>query len=235
MEVEPWHPHSNDHYQSNYWWDSYNKINVFRLNISQVLWLDADAYVWSDRLVDLFNLGKQLAPGQIAMVKDCCTGNGLVFNSGVMLLQPDVLKFNSLRDDMIANLGQNGLDQPLINMEYTGRVVDLPSKFNAHGSVEPQPEVCDTAVVAHYTGKCKPALANQTNLRQVRGGYGMVRDSGKNVCERLYRKYFCAMKRDALWLSEELQEALRGVSDSGAGCPPKPDRKMSDPTPLTYA
>lgn len=232
VEVEQWHPHLTDHVWGNYWWDSYNKINVFRLNISQVLWMDADTYVWSDGLEDLFNVGKRFLPGQIAMVRDC---NLRSFNSGVMLLQPDRAMFGTIREDMTVNKGWSGLDQPLINMEFVGRVVELPPKFNVHGYIGPRPEVCNTAVVAHYTGLHKPAEANQTNLRLVRDGYGKSPDPSKILCERFFRNYFCALKRDALWLSGELQKELKGVSDSGAGCPPRPDPKTSDPTPQRYA
>jgi len=68
LEVEDWHP-TEQHFAHNYWWDVYNKINIFRVKTRHLmLYMDSDMYVFSHDIKRV--LERQLPPGTIAMVKD---------------------------------------------------------------------------------------------------------------------------------------------------------------------
>jgi len=206
VELRDWHP-TEEHFARGYWWDVYNKINLFRLHATApVLYMDADMYVFGPGLTELL-LGTSLEPGQIAMVKDEQKDQ---YNAGLILLHPDVGIFAKLHNDMSAAKGWAGLDQPLINREFRGRIVELNKTFNAHGSTSS----CDTAVVAHFTGRNKPSLAKVSNLQHVKKGY----NTGPPYlqCPRLYRKYYCAMRGDWRFLSPTLQLALMEAGDGGS-------------------
>lgn len=200
VEVEEWHP-SKDHFANDYWWMVYNKIDVFRVKVNKMLWMDSDMYVWDDSLREVLEK-TQLPDGNIGMVQDCTAKN---FNSGLMLFKPDLEVYKRLRRGMITHHGWDGLDQPLINKEYTGKIVKLDPKFNTHGIAK----TCEGVVVAHYTGRNKPTLANVGNLRKVSMGFKHVPYSLR--CPHLYEEYFCAMKNARNYLSRELQDALREV------------------------
>jgi len=206
LEVDDWHP-TKQHFAHNYWWDVYNKINIFRVKTRHLmLYMDADMYVFSHDIKVV--LERQLPPGTIAMVKDEQKNN---YNTGLMLFWPDVEMFRKLRHDMIKHTGWGGLDQPLINREYQGRVVQLETRFNAHGSSA----VCNNAVVAHYTGHFKPAFADVNNLGRVKLGYH--RAPPYLQCPMLYKAYFCKMKAYSVQLSPALQAALSRVD--AVDCP----------------
>jgi len=205
LEVDDWHP-TNTHFAHNYWWDVYNKINIFRVKTRHLmLYMDADMYVFCDDIKRV--LERQLPPGTIAMVKDEQKNN---YNTGLMLFWPDVEMFRKLRRDMIEHSGWGGLDQPLINNEYRGRIVQLDGRFNAHGSSAE----CNDAVVAHYTGHFKPSFANVRNLGKVKLGYHKAPPYLQ--CPVLYKAYFCELKAHSLQLSPALQATLRRVD--GDGC-----------------
>jgi len=209
VDIEEWHPDPvRDHFAHDYWWDSYNKIDVFRVKVSKVLWLDADMYIWNDSLRQVLE-GTELPKDSIAMVEDCTAKN---FNSGLMLFEPNLATFRHLRSGMSLHTGWSGLDQPLINKEYKGRITKLDAKFNAHGSAK----TCKGIVAAHYTGRNKPTLANVENLRRVSKGYTGVPYSLR--CPKLYEEYFCAMKNARNYLSDELQAALQQAGN-GHSCP----------------
>merc|ERR1719410_654051 len=114
---------------------------------------------------------------------------------------------------MTSEQGWEGLDQPAINKHFKGHVVHLDERFNAHGSST----LCDSAVVAHYTGHNKPSLASVANLKQVRDGY---RTHGPPYlqCPELYERYFCRMQASTEFLSDALQKAI-GETGPKHGCP----------------
>lgn len=197
IEVKDWHP-LDAHFANDYWWDVYGKANVFRINVSRALWMDADMYVWDDALREVLE-ATTLAPGHIAMVKDCMSGN---YNTGLMFFEPSLAVFRHIRSGMAENAGWDGLDQPLINKEYSGRIVELDAKFNTHGTIKP----CKGVVAAHYTGKKKPTLADAANLKLVSTGYQS--EPFALECPELYKQYFCALLNAKSYLSDELQAAL---------------------------
>mmetsp|Transcript_81276 Transcript_81276/g.161294 ORF Transcript_81276/g.161294 Transcript_81276/m.161294 type:complete len:621 (-) Transcript_81276:10-1872(-) len=207
IELQEWHP-TLDRFANGYWWDVYNKINVFRIRVNKLLYLDADMLVLSDKLQEL--LSTNLSSGEIAMVEDMQHGQ---FNAGLMLLAPNISTFVEIRGDMTASQGWDGLDQPVINKHFEGRVVHLDRRFNAHGSSN----LCDSAVVAHYTGHNKPSLASVANLKQVHDGF---RERGPPYlqCPELYERYFCRMQVSAEFLSDPLQKAI-GETGPKQGCP----------------
>merc|ERR1711948_212211 len=131
--------------------------------------------------------------------------------SGFMLFEPNLTAYRDIRENMMFEQGWDGLDQPIINLEYSGRIVELEQRFNLHGSLKP----CTDVVVAHYTGRNKPTLANVANLQRVRDGYREVPYSLR--CPNLYMDYFCEMKKDAAYLSPGLQASLRNT-DIGDNC-----------------
>jgi len=196
------------------------KMNVFRVHVSQALWMDADMYVWDDPLREVLE-DTDLKQGQIAMVKDA---GGSGSNTGLMLLQPSLKKyahlFSGAKDasdsdslDQIDTVGgSNSLDQLLINKAFDGNVVRLETRFNTHGSIKP----CADVVAAHYTGKKKPTLADAKNLQMVSKGY-QTEDSVYLKCPILYKQYFCALKNAVNYLSKELQDALKKAG-SEASC-----------------
>lgn len=206
IEIANWHP-SDEHFAYDYWWDVYDKINIFRVKVKRLLWMDADMYVWNDKLVQVLKDTK-LEQGQIGMVKDCSQPN---YNTGLMLLSPNLTSYRDIRQSMRSERGWDGLDQPIINLEYSGNIVEIDQKFNTHGNIKP----CDGVVVAHYTGRNKPTLANVANLQRVRDGYKEVPYSLR--CPNLYEDYFCAMKKDSAYLSIGLQASLKNT-DTGDNC-----------------
>merc|ERR1740121_3434227 len=68
MEVSDWHAGQSLHWASGYWQDVYDKINVFRIRVGRILYLDADTIVRSDEVKELMRF--HLPLGHIAMVKD---------------------------------------------------------------------------------------------------------------------------------------------------------------------
>merc|ERR1712190_91856 len=109
------------------------------------------------------------------MVRDCCSDN---YNSGLMLLRPDLKVYSNLRRRMEQGNGWAALDQPVINEEYGNRIQTLDARFNVHGHGMP----CGQAVVAHYTGR-KPAFPETHDLERIRDG--MVLDSPNPHCQNL--------------------------------------------------
>jgi len=195
------------------------KLDVFRVNVSQALWMDADMYVWDDPLREVLE-DTDLKQGHIAMVKDA---GGASSNTGLMLLRPNLQKYANLgsgtKDDSVSDKedkdtisNADSMDQILINKEFNGQVVGLDTRFNTHGSIKP----CADVVAAHYTGIKKPTLADAKNLEMVSKGY-QTEDSEYLKCPILYKQYFCALKNAINYLSKELQDALKKAG-SEASC-----------------
>jgi len=208
LELEDWHP-TGEHFAQGYWWDVYNKINLFRLRLPPpLLYMDADTYVLNSHLREVLEMS--LPPEKIAMVPDL---NHDEYNTGLMFFYPDLGMYARLHDEMTKREGWAGLDQPLINEEYEGRIVELDTKFNTHGSATP--DACERTVVAHFTGRNKPSLASQTNLMQVRTGYHLP--APYLQCPGIYRAYYCDLTASRRHLSLALQAALAGI-ETGTPC-----------------
>lgn len=191
-----------------YWWDLYPKINLWRIRMSKLLYLDTDMLVFSSELGDLLN-STELKPGHIAMVKDCCSND---FNSGLILMRPDRRMYSRIRFSMEEKQGWAALDQPVINEVFKDRIQTLDARFNVHGHGMP----CGKAVVAHYTGR-KPATPDPASLELIRDGF--VLDRPNPHCGNLMRLYFSALKAGANDVSAELSLALKHVQvKAGLDC-----------------
>ena len=131
-----------------YWSDVYNKVDFFRLPFQQVLALDADTILLRGDSLREFLQSVNLPRGHIGMVKDCCSTN---FNSGVMLLQPDLDIHHKIVNLMTSRSGVEVLDQPIINEVYGNgqNIHPMPAIFNVHG----YSDLCNEAVIAHFTGQ----------------------------------------------------------------------------------
>jgi hypothetical protein len=209
LEVDDWHANQSPKFQfGDYYRDVYSKINVFRVCMRQVLFMDADMFVLRKGLEDLLlDAGASPSPGHISMAPDGC--NAAFFQSGLMSFRPNVSMFDKLRDTMRERSGQQALDQPVINEVYRGHVRPLDLKYNSFGPRESSCHpACDEVVVAHFTGNLggfKPSAASVHNLEQMRMGHlpPMTLD-----CPDINRGYFCSLKRHADKLSPELQYAV---------------------------
>jgi len=188
--------------------DALAKMDVFRVNVPQALWMDADMYVWDDPLREVLE-DTHLPSGHVAMVKDA-SGSGA--NTGLMLLRPSLQRYADLKAGLKDTTGSDSLDQLVINKEFNGKVVGLDARFNTHGSIKP----CADVVAAHYTGTKKPTLADAKNLEMVSKGY-QIEDPHYLKCPILYKQYFCALKNAINYLSKELQDALKKAG-SEASC-----------------
>merc|ERR1711879_918882 len=137
-------PNSDSYYAKEHWWDEHTKVNILRLRLSKILYLDADTVVLSSQIRSVLNLPFK-APGHLWMVKDCCNPH---WNGGVMLFRPSLAAFHAVVQLMRQKLGWKALNQPAINEVFDGKIDTLDSKFNAHG-LTPS---CANVVIAHFTG-----------------------------------------------------------------------------------
>mmetsp|Transcript_110436 Transcript_110436/g.219528 ORF Transcript_110436/g.219528 Transcript_110436/m.219528 type:complete len:464 (+) Transcript_110436:142-1533(+) len=191
--------------------DSLAKMNVFRVKVKKALWMDADMYVWDDPFRKVLE-DTDLKQGHIAMVKNA---DGKASDTGLMLLRPSLQKYANLRESVMLPWPQkylNIVDKSVINSEFKGKVVDLETRFNIHGSIKP----CADVVAAQYTGTNKPTLADAKNLQMVSKGY-QTDDPHYLKCPKLYKEYFCVLKNAINYLSKELQHAVNKAG-SQASC-----------------
>lgn len=200
-----------------YWRGSYAKIEMFRLPIPKIVFVDADCWVRSNEIVQLFeSVVEEHQP--VAMVRD--TGKKSGYNTGVLALRPDWQKFNEIKS-MLWSIWHWHDDQPAINNAYSlSEIHTLPYRFNVHSDLVRRGLVAASeAVVVHFTGYVmtedgsvsgKPTLAHSGVLRQVQRGIGMDNFSGIIGGGSLYAEYFAAMASPGFFpfLSKELQHAI---------------------------
>jgi hypothetical protein len=205
-EVDLWCPEKKLYGNQGYWTQSYEKINAFRLPFQKVLFLDADTYVFSNdaasKVLDQLRAFGQ--PGgvpsdRILMAHDVNPDNG--YNSGMMIFSPSEAKF-----EQITRLMDNGdLDQPAINKAFDEKIQELSPDYNTHGWMKN----CDTAIVAHFTGSHKPAMADAKNLQEVRSGCGSsIPFHGMLACPQLYHEYFRRLQTEKKYLTPALAKLL---------------------------
>jgi hypothetical protein len=181
--------------------DVFAKVNVFRINMRRILWMDADMLLYSARLRDV--LTGDLPKGAIAMVKDCCGGEWGAFNSGLMFFEPSFSIFKEVSETMEAAIGFQALDQAAISAVYKGRIKELPPEFNTHKNLST--DNCSHAVVGHFTGPTKGSTASVTELEKIRRG---IEAPWGVDCPDLYRDYYCRLKQHASFLSRKMQNTL---------------------------
>jgi hypothetical protein len=220
LEVDMWHADQNSSAEvfsgiNDRFWDTFPKIDVFRVNMERILWMDADMLVYSNKLANVFDT--TLAEGEIGMVMDCCGGDTWgEYNSGLILLRPNLAVYKDLREKMTESTDYDALDQKVINTYFDGKVVDIPAKFNAH-KYHKEKHGCDDVVVSHFTGPWKPSAANETLLHDCRIGkapkYGLD-------CDDTYRDYYCRLHEFAKYLSDELQDTIKETGSCIEGAAP---------------
>jgi hypothetical protein len=211
FEVDDWH--SPRKLKFSHWF----KANVFRVPFDKAVYLDSDTSVRSSSVRELFDV--RLPAKSIAMVKDVNPKQR--FNSGVMVLTPEPSVYQELLDAMAAVPAgtTRGTDQGLINKVFADRVVDLPTKFNVHGSSACKSNVCGDAVVAHYTGPSiwKPTSRDLHVLEWVRSGrVPTTHFYGITCCPQLYTQFYCEMTRSQAYLSAALQSSLDALNARSA-------------------
>lgn len=213
FEVNDWHSPSK--LKLSHWF----KANVFRVPFDKAVYLDSDTIVRSSSLRELFDV--HLPAESIAMVKDAVPAQK--FNSGVMVLTPGPSVYKELLDAMAAvsdgPTRSTGHDQGLINTVFADRVVELPTKFNVHGSWACESAVCGDTVVAHYTGPSmsKPTSRDLHVLEWVRSGRVPTENFwGITCCPQLYTQFYCEMTRSQAYLSSALQSSLEALNASSA-------------------
>jgi len=107
--------------------DSYTKLQMWRLPVAEVVFLDADVLLLAP-LEDLFG---QAPEGGIAASEDCCSGT---FNTGVVALRPSVATFGIMmkrwrrlrwahtplrEDDFAATMGKEELRRSLGHSDHS--------------------------------------------------------------------------------------------------------------------
>jgi hypothetical protein len=205
-EIEPWCPKKAG---GAYWRQSYSKINAFRLPFQKVIYLDADTYIFSkdaaNKLFDQLEAFPAARGGmpndQILMARDV---NDREYNSGVMIFSPSEDKFEKVAGIMD---DPGMLDQPAINKIFEGKIQELSRAYNTHGPHNSKTD-CDNAIVAHFTGPRKPALAMASNLEAVRSKGGSTGGGGILSCPQLYHEYYRRLQTERKYLTPALAQML---------------------------
>lgn len=231
IEVPDIVPQSHSNFKAKgfeYWIGSYAKINIFRLPFETVLYLDADTYIFNAQLRNglLLNASATVPKDHVGMVQDVIRGQGK--NSGAMLFHPRLSFFVDAVDLMSRECPGGrpdwNLDQPVINRLFRKRFVLLDRRFNLHGRKRKN-GACKTVAVAHFTGEIKPAIADWEVLdTKIRTGTYVSKDVCALGCPELYMAYFCDMKTNVGYLTNELQLALNKTGD----CQEPPWRPTDD-------
>lgn len=213
VEVEDWgNEHCGGNCAQNFlgrWGDSFEKINVWRIPLDRVLFLDSDTYVFSDKIRDILDM--QLGSNQIAMAPDGCKPE---HNSGMLLFRPDVGVFANLMQEIARHSGgREVLDQTIINLEYEGNIVTMDKKYNCvdySGDKHCILDCGDDTVIAHFTGSPKPTREGLRNVERVRSLNGSSFCQGTNLgCCKLWPRYYCDMKANTEHMSKLLRRSLQ--------------------------
>jgi len=224
--------------------DSMERLNVFRLPIGRVLYLDADTYVASGELNSLLNgTGTNLAPeGNIGMVPHACNrvrsaGHGATapYSAGVMLLKPSLEKYKGMlvkvAEIMARNATSRKNDEEILNEVYGSQVTALDRKYNCidrtgKTAAAECAQNCKEVVVTHFTGLPKPASADAKFLDIVRRPYSPILhcfNTNHGSC-RAWSAYYC----DVVQNKQSLTKRLRQTLEATGSCCHTP-RQESDP------
>lgn len=186
--------------------------NLLR-RFDRLVFLDADTWVRSPRIVELTAPGVVTSESPLAAAKDVYSSakdadqSWGSFNTGVMVLRPSFERFREVFEILMS--GHNP-DQPVINWAYGSRIATLGPVFNYHGTLAADPEETSPqdAVVVHFLG-VKPTEADAEQLHGLCRGLpqtpNRLRGGG------LFYAEFCAAMGEELafrHLSADLQRAL---------------------------
>jgi len=206
--------------------DSMERLNIFRLPIGRVLYLDADTYVESGELNTLLNgTGANLVPeGNIGMVQNACNrqhsaGVTAPYSAGVMLFKPSLEKYKVMLSKVAEVMNGNATrknDEQIINEVYETQLTAMDRKYNCMDPWDVQgadkcQKRCTEVVVSHFFGGPKPAMADKTLLSFVRkpsGPFEKCSAMNHGSCSA-WSKFYCDLVDNKNLLTVPLQQNIR--------------------------
>ncbi|KAM4108375.1 hypothetical protein ACJW30_03G041000 [Castanea mollissima] len=130
--------------------DSYNGFNYSKLRIWQLIEYDKVIFIDADHLV-LKNIDKFFVHPQVS----AATNNMMIFNSGVMVIEPSLCMFKELLSKSFKLESYNGGEQGFLNEAFTWWH-RLPTKLNQlkifDGSSNENHEIAEDSYTMQYLG-----------------------------------------------------------------------------------
>ncbi|CAK0866348.1 unnamed protein product [Prorocentrum cordatum] len=206
--------------------DSMERLNVFRLPIGRVLYMDADTYVASGELNSLLNgtVKDPVPEGNIGMVPNACNrlkvhGVTAPYSAGVMLFKPSLEKYQSMlvkvAEVMVGNATEMN-DEQIINDVWEKQATALDKKYNCMDPWDLQKaDKCQTrcteVVVSHFFGGPKPAIADEKFLSFVRkpsGPFEQCSAMNHGSCNA-WQNFYCDLVDNLAMLTRPLQQSIK--------------------------
>jgi len=221
--------------------DSMEKLNIFRLPVGRVLYMDADTYVASGELNALLNgTGASLVPeGNIGMVPNGCNrvhshGVNSPYSAGVMLFKPSLEHYMGMLVKAAAVMAGNATrqnDEQIINDYFENNATALDRKYNCMDPWDVQgadkcQKRCTEVVVSHFFGGPKPAIADEKFLSFVRkpsGPFEKCSAMNHGSCSA-WSNFYCDLVDNVKMLTKPLQLNIKRLG----GCCHMPAQE-SDP------
>mmetsp|Transcript_96007 Transcript_96007/g.253603 ORF Transcript_96007/g.253603 Transcript_96007/m.253603 type:complete len:881 (+) Transcript_96007:103-2745(+) len=206
--------------------DSMERLNIFRLPIGRVLYMDADTYVASGELNSLLNgTDKDPVPeGNIGMVPNACNrlkmhGVTAPYSAGVMLFKPNLEKYQSMLVKVAGVMSGNvtGMsDEQIINDVWGKQATALDKKYNCMDPWDLQAadkcqKRCTEVVVSHFFGGPKPAIADERFLSFVRkpsGPFEQCSAMNHGSCNA-WQNFYCDLVDNLAMLTRPLQQSIK--------------------------
>lgn len=165
---------------------AFTKINLWKqTQFRKIVYLDADvvAYRAVDELFDL--------PQPFSAAPD--VGWPDLFNSGVMVLTPNVGDYYAMAAMAERGISFDGADQGLLNMHFKNNYNRLSFAYNvtpsAHYSYVPAYRHFQSSInIVHFIGSEKPWAQGRSASAQAEGPYGDMLGRWWSVYDRHYRK-----------------------------------------------
>jgi len=212
--------------------DSMEKLNIFRLPIGRVLYLDADTYVASGELNSLLNGTDEnrVPDGGIGMVPNACNrvrvgGVSSPYSAGVMLFKPSLENYTGMLvkvAEVMAGNATRKSDEQIINEFFEKQATALDRKYNCMDPWDVQgadkcQKRCTEVVVSHFFGGPKPAIADDKFLSFVRkpsGPFEKCSAMNHGSC-KVWSNFYCDLVDNLGMLTKPLQQNIKRV---GAFC-----------------
>ncbi|KAH0578468.1 hypothetical protein H2248_003616 [Termitomyces sp. 'cryptogamus'] len=195
--------------------DQYTKLNIWGLDASKVVYLDADTLVRKN-FDELFEM-----PWAFAAVPDVYgdrRGFTIGFNAGVMLYTPDEGLLRRMKEMLeIAKYPLEQAEQSFLNLFFAGSAVRLPYAYNANLAIKKvSPELwrgmgeADEMRVVHYT-LVKPFVDERDRSGK------MLRDEERvrQIMDEAETKEGGMFKEEVGWWREAFENMVGG--NVGAG------------------
>lgn len=155
------------------------KLQLWNLTeYEKILYLDSDILLLFQEIFKIFEIVKSLSINEIAAVPDC--GWPDMFNSGVMLIIPDIETYNNLTKFALEETSIDGADQGILNQYFNpncheGKIatnwVRLPFIYNVtvpNSGYQAPPALTyfqKRIQIVHFIGKEKPWITRGKNER----------------------------------------------------------------------